>query len=381
MRLRAAKLFDGTALRENPVLTLDGERITAVEFGVPAPDAVDLGAATLLPGLVDAHVHLAFDAGANPVAALADRDDEQALEAMRTAARTALRAGITTVRDLGDRGYLALRLRGEPGLPTILAAGPPLTTPRGHCHYLGGAVDPTPDAVRAAVRERAERGVDVVKIMASGGTLTPGTRQEDTQFDVPELRAAVEEAHRLGLPVTAHVHATQAIRNAVEAHVDGLEHVSFWAADGVDDPPPDLVRDIVERRIVVGATMGTVPGGGVVAPAVRSRLAKIVENVRLLHRSGVRMVLSSDAGIAPPKPHDVLRHSIVLAGEAGLAPDEVLRLVTRYAAEACGLGDRKGRLAPGFDADILAVDGDPLADLTAVHRVRAVFARGRIVPG
>lgn len=379
--LRASHLFDGTRLRAGPVLTMDGGRIASVSFGGPVPtDAVDLTGTTLLPGLIDTHVHLAFDASADPVAALAGRDDDDdALAAMRAAAATAVRGGITTVRDLGDRGYLSLRLRSseEPGpLPTILAAGPPITTPGGHCHYLGGETEPTPAAMRAAVRERAERGVDVVKIMASGGTLTPGTKQEWPQFEVAELKAAVAQAHGLGLPVVAHVHATRAVRNVVEAGVDGIEHVSFWSATGVDPPPPDLVRTIVARRLVVGATLGAVPGGGAVAPSVAPRLPAIIENLLLLHRSGARMVLSSDAGIAPVKPHDVLRHSIVRMGALGLPPAEVLRMVTTAAAEACGMAGRKGALTPGHDADILAIDGDPLADLSAIHRIRAVYAGG-----
>lgn len=369
-------------MRDDPVVTLNGERIAAVEFGVTPPaDAVDLTGATLLPGLVDAHLHLAFDASADPVAALAGRDDDETLDAMRTAAQNALRGGVTTVRDLGDRNYLALRLREEGDhLPTILAAGPPITLPAGHCHYLGGEIEPTAEAMRAAVRERAERGVDIIKIMAGGGTLTPGTRQEDAQFEVPELRAAVEEAHRLGLPVTAHVHATKAIENAVEAHVDSLEHVSFWAAEGVDEPPPELVRTIVERRIIVGATVGIRPIPGVTPPpAVAARIAGIVENFLLLHRSGARLLVSSDAGIGVVKPHDTLRHSIVMVSGMGFDPAEVLRLVTEVPAEVCGLGDRKGKLAPGFDADVLAVDGDPLADPTVVHRIRAVYARGDMI--
>src|ERR1700750_188294 len=170
--LRAAWLFDGTgsALIPDPLVVIEGGIIASVGSGAPAPDGADvvvLGGAALLPGLIDTHVHLAFDASADPVGALAGRDDEAAVAAMIRAGETALRGGVTTVRNLGARDYLSLGLRGQPGLPTIVAAGPPVTTPAGHCHYLGGVAEPTEAGVRAAVREHAERGVDVIQIMAT----------------------------------------------------------------------------------------------------------------------------------------------------------------------------------------------------------------------
>jgi imidazolonepropionase-like amidohydrolase len=379
--IRAGSLFNGASatLVADPVLVMDGPTIIAVDSGVEPPlDAhvVDLGGATLLPGLIDTHVHLAFDASAGPVAALAGRDDDAAVAAMSTAALAALRGGVTTVRDLGDRGYLSLRLRGADDMPTIVTAGPPITTPAGHCHFLGGGTEPTPEAVRFAVREHAERGVDVIKVMASGGTLTPGTRQELPQFTPDLLRALVDEAHRLGLPVTAHAHGTSAIRDALDAGVDGMEHVSFWSADGIDDPG-DLVRRIVDSGIAVGMTAGVLPIPGVAPPAaVTMRLPRIIANTRGLYEAGAYMVLGTDAGIGPPKPHDVLRHALAQTVQIAMPPAEALRMATSTAAAACGLADRKGRLAPGFDADILAVEGDPLADLAALHNIRAVFARG-----
>jgi imidazolonepropionase-like amidohydrolase len=384
--LRGAWLFDGTgpALIPDPVVVIEGSVIRDVCSGripesLDGGTVIDLPGATLLPGLVDTHVHLAFDASADPVGNLAHRGHDEVVAAMADAGRAALRGGVTTIRDLGDYRYLSLGLRGRADLPTVVAAGPPITTSGGHCHYLGGAVAPTCEGVRAAVREHASRGVDVVKIMASGGNLTPGSRQDLAQFPPEVLRAAVDEAHRLGLPVTAHAHAVAAIADAIAAGVDGLEHVSFWTEEGVD-APADLIRLIAARQIAVGATLGMVPVPGMAPPpAVAMRMPAMIANLRRLYESGAVMVAGTDAGIAPIKPHDVVRHAPPMLRQLGFSPAEALRAITSVAADVCGLGRRKGRIAPGFDADILAVDGDPVADPEALHRIRAVYARGTAV--
>ena len=379
--LQASWLFDGTssALIPDPVVLIDGSTIRGVSSGGSAPQGatvMDLPGATLLPGLIDTHVHLAFDTSTDVVGRLVRRPDAEVVDAMQIAARAALKGGVTTVRDLGDRGYLSLGLRGQAGLPTILAAGPPITTPGGHCHYLGGTAEPTVIHVRAAVREHAERGVDVIKIMASGGNLTPGSRQDLTQFPPEVLRAAVDEAHRLGLPVTAHAHAVAAIADAVVAGVDGMEHVSFWTEDGVD-APADLIQLIADRRIAVGATVGMRPVPGLAPPPeVAARLPAIMANTRRLVQAGALMVAGTDAGIAPVKPHDAVRYAPAMLAQLGYGRAEALRAITAVAAGVCGLAHRKGRIAPGFDADVLAVDGDPIADPDALHRIRAVYARG-----
>jgi imidazolonepropionase-like amidohydrolase len=201
-----------------------------------------------------------------------------------------------------------------------------------------------------------------------------------SQYGPAELRAAVEEAHRHNLPITAHAHGTQSVADAVEAGVDGLEHVSFMTADGVDEAPPEIVRSIVEKRIVLGLTLGAVLIPGMKPPqAIASRLPALMANARKLCESGAPYTVGTDAGIAPIKPHDVLRWAAAHLGQLGIASADALRIMTSEAADACGLGHRKGRLSPGYDADILAVDGNPFDDPTALHNIRAVYCRGAAI--
>lgn len=386
LALRAGQVFDGErSLGPATVLIQDGQIRDVDTSGAQPPEGaeiLDFGSeACLLPGLIDAHVHLCFDASADVVKSLAACDDDALLDHMAAASIRALRAGVTTVRDLGDRNYLSLKLGGHAPattLPHIVAAGPPITTNRGHCHFLGGQAEGEA-ALRAAVLERAERGCDAVKVMVSGGNLTPGNRPHESQYDLAALRIVVDEAHRVGLPAAAHAHGARAVADAVEAGFDTLEHVTFFTADGVDADPALLDR-IAASGMAVSITVGSVPDAPVPYPAIARRMAAIIPNHVRMFRAGAVMVPGTDAGVSPGKPHDVLPYALrALVELIGMTPVQALRAATSIAARAIGLERTKGRIAAGADADVLVVRGDLLADICSATNVEAVFRAGHRV--
>ncbi|MGY1696169.1 amidohydrolase family protein [Geodermatophilus sp. SYSU D00814] len=384
---RAERAFDGERVLPGGALVLveDGRILAVQPAGSAPPDGVPVverPGATLLPGLVDTHVHLCGDAGPRALDQLPELTPDEVDATVARSLQQHLAAGVTTVRDLGDIDWAVVDRAPRTG-PTVVAAGPPITSPGGHCWAMGGQARGV-EALRAAVRERAGRGAGVVKLMASGGLLTPGTDATTCQFTDAEVRAVVDEAHRLGLPVTAHAYPLAAIRQVVAAGVDGIEHA--LCLDGTDwGIPPDLTADLARAGTAVCPTLGTTPGS-VPAPPARelfTRLgltqeARAAECARL-HRAGVTLVSGVDAGITPGKPHGIVGRAVASLAGGGVPAPEALATATSAAARACGLGGRTGRLAPGLDADLLLVDGDPTADPLALERVALVVSRGREV--
>ena len=396
LAFRSQVVFDGTAFLEaGATVLVHDRRIVGVErFGhqVPHDCPVTTLGGTLLPGLVDMHTHLVTDSGPMALDRVAGYTEQEADGVVGEALRRQLAAGVTTVRDLGDRDYWVVDRRDRQAPsdrePRIVAAGPPITSPGGHCHYLGGGTDGVA-GMRAAVRDRAERGVDVVKVMASGGVNTPGTDVLRTQFTDVELHTAVVEAHRLGLPVTAHAHGTRAVRQALDAGVDGVEHCSCVTERGFGDCDDTLVERLVTSGVVVCPTLGADLGRSPAPPppllALAARLGTTVEDlarercafVGRLHARGVRIVSGVDSGIQPAKGHGTLPFAVADLVEGGVPIADALATATSLAAAACGLDGTSGRLVPGGDADLLAVDGDLRADVTALRRPVAVVLRGQ----
>jgi imidazolonepropionase-like amidohydrolase len=238
--------------------------------------------------------------------------------------------------------------------------------------------------LRAAVREHADRGVDIIKVMASGGAMTAGTDVLACQYTLGQLRTVVEEAHARGLAVTAHAHGLPAVIQAVDAGVDGIEHCSCLTERGID-VPAGLPERLAANQIIVCPTMGRKPGGtpppAVLALQQRTGLTWQDRQAMTgqLHQAGVLIASGVDAGISDGKPHGILALAIADLTAGGIPAASALASATSLAAQACGLSSRKGRLHPGYDADLTVVNGDPLTDIAALTAVRAVYLGGQPV--
>lgn len=369
---------DGAVFVDRGVIAAAGPRAAVEAQAGPAVPRLAFPEGTLLPGLIDTHVHLALDAGPDPVKTLQAATDTELYPGMAERARRLLATGVTTVRDLGDRGGLAVRLRDEiagrrlPG-PRILAAGTPLTGPGGHCWFLGGEVEGA-EAIRAAVRRNAESGVDLIKVMATGGGITKGGPPVwQAQFTTQELRIVVEEAKRFGLPVAAHAHGTEGIAAAVAAGVDTIEHCTWMGRDGFD-VREDLVAAIAAQGIAVGPAASP-DWRGFAERFGRERAEEMFDRIRWMAQRGVRLLPGTDAGVSRAVFDDFVS-SLEFFEHIGLTPAEIIDLATTGAAQALGISHDTGRLAAGYRADVLVVDGNPLSDLRALRSVRLVLAGG-----
>jgi imidazolonepropionase-like amidohydrolase len=394
--LRAQVACDGESfLAGGATVLFDESGILGVEsaaYDVPQDCDLTTYDGTLLPGLIDAHVHLVANSKPGGLESVGGFSDEQIDAVIAESLAQQAAAGVTTVRDLGDRNFrtLVFRDRRTAGQPRIVAAGPPLTVPDGHCHYLGGVVDGA-ESIRATLADHIERGVDVVKVMASGGMLTPGTDPTGIQLTPEDLRTIVETTHGAGLQVLAHTHSRAGAWHALEAGCDGLEHFTC-ISDAGPVIPEDLLEAVAAKGTIVDMTLGSdidaLPSPDQVPPPILAMLDRFqltldwpfrqrrFEAARL-RAHGVRLVSGTDAGVGPVKEHGKLWRAVTDLVAVGYPVDEALATATSFAAEACGLSGVTGRLAAGLDADLLVVDGDLRTDPDALGRPVAVFLRGR----
>ncbi|WP_162830374.1 metal-dependent hydrolase family protein [Amycolatopsis palatopharyngis] len=346
---------------------------------------VDLGDVTILPGLLDAHVHLAWDGSPDPIEQV--RQEPKALTILRAANHAAanLRTGVTVVRDLGSPQGLAIDVASAIGSgiitgPRVLAAGCAITMTGGHAHCIGREAD-GPDAVRRAVRQELKSGAHCIKIMASGGALDGEDGDLGApQLSVPELRAAVEEAHRAGRAVAAHAHSLESINNVLDAGVQSVEHGTGLDATAAHRMRREQVY-LVPTLSAVESVLGQARAG-TIRPDIGRRIALLAEHNGIAFRTALRhkvpLVAGSDAGV-PGQRHGALPDELIAMVRAGATPRQALQAATVNAAALLGVITDHGTLDPGKRADLLAVGGDPDTDITTLHDVRLVMFEGRVL--
>jgi imidazolonepropionase-like amidohydrolase len=381
--LRNLRIWDGTGWADADSICVQGQRIAALE--APAdqlskPTVIDCAGAVAIPGLMDAHVHMELNPEHSKPPAHTDLNQQPQMEKR---AREMVEAGITTARDLGGGAWLELKLRDRiaagtvPG-PRLICAGQPITSPGGHCHFWGGEAADLEQA-RGVLERQVSQGVDLIKVMASGGRMTKGSDPLKPQFDLETLRGIVARATDYGLPVAAHCHGTGAIEHAAKAGVSTIEHCSWVGKDGwASDYQEDIARVILERGVWVSPTINRGwqrmldSKTGAVLARVRAAYGAMLE-------MGIPFVASTDAGIPGVFHHHLPEALGVFSRIAGLTNADTLRSATSDAARALGMSAITGRLAPGLAADILVLDGDPLEDIAALTRPVGIWANGRAV--
>jgi len=400
--LTAPWLIDGTGAPpvERGAILVQDAHIAEVYRGTgpvpPRTETINLDDCTLLPGLIDAHVHLCLPGDGTPFPdAVAEPAGVVQAIALRNA-RVALHAGITTLRDCGGfPGVLyslrrALHLRYAAG-PRLVLAGWPLTITGGHCHYFGGEAD-GPDGVRAKVRATIKGGADYIKAMGSGGG-TPGTQSWRPSYSREEVAALVDEAHRFGYRATIHCTCAEAITYAVAAGVDEIQHASFYGGpDASESRDPAVADALAASGIPACPTLSVgrfahqaaaaLENPGHEDQAAAERFERMAHNAMAngadLHRRGVRFIAGSDAGWRH-SPFDALHLEIELMVAAGLSSLEALHAATGAAARALGLEGVTGTIRPGLAADLIAVRGRPHQDITALRTVSMVMQSGVFV--
>jgi imidazolonepropionase-like amidohydrolase len=377
----------------NQTIVIQGDKIVSVGSDSQNPagaQVIDLPSATVLPGLIDAHTHITMTTNFG-YSALAISIPRQALNGARNA-RVTLEAGFTTVRNVGASGFTDVALRdainaGDVPGPRMLVSGPPLSITGGHCdenllpfemHVQSEGVADGIEAVQHKTREIIKYGADLIKICATGGVLSHGDNPQASQYTLEEMKAIVADAHRLGRKVAAHAHGAQGILWASEAGVDSIEHGSYIDDAAIAEmkkngtylvPTLYLADWFLENAERIGTPPELIAKGREVMPAAR-------KNVARAFAAGVKVGFGTDAAVYP---HGLNAHEFAVMVKLGLTPLQAIQAATVNDADLLGWSDKVGTIEPGKWADIVAVDGDPLADVTTLERVKFVMKGGEVV--
>ncbi len=389
--IRNVTLIDGLGGEPHTdwAVAVEGERIAWIGPSAQAPSfdlhsVVDGRGHSLLPGLINCHVHLCNDGSADLFGQVLN--DSVPIATIRSVinARITLAAGITTVRDCGAASQIAIEIakavdRGLIEGPRVRAAGRVVTMTGGHGHFIGREAD-GPDEVRKAVRAEIKGGANFIKVMATGGVLTPGVDPSQTTFQLDELQAAVEEAHKAGRPAASHAIGNGGIKNALRAGIDSVEH-GFYLDDEAVNLALKNQTFLVPTLIAVDQIVNNGAKGGIpdwVVKKAEGESGHHRESFVMAVKSGVRIAAGTDAG-TPFNPHGDLALELAKMVEFGLPPMLALVAATSNAARLLRMDDEIGSVEKGKVADLILVPGDPLKDIGAMRRPAFVMKSGRVV--
>jgi len=383
------RIFVGNGMMiENGSVLVENDRIVKVaDEEISLPDdarRIPLDGNTLMPGFIDCHVHLCLDASLDPIGASAQESDHLLTLKGADFARKTLMAGITSVRDMGGKNGVDLSLRDaiETGIvpgPRVLASGLMICMTGGHGWQMGREAD-GPDEVRKAVREQLKRGVDLIKLMATGGILTPGVEPASAQLTENELRAGIEEAHKAGRKTATHAQGNQGIRNAVRAGIDSVEH-GFYMDEEIVELMKEKGTAFIPTLSIYTAGQRAVETGipqSLVDEYIGKAKGSHLRSVRMAREAGVLVAMGTDAG-TPFNFHGGNLSELLHLVEMGYSRDEALQAGTGIAARVLGREDL-GSVEEGKLADLIIVQGDPLTDidLTNEKRIQTVMKGGQI---
>jgi imidazolonepropionase-like amidohydrolase len=384
----------GKTLSDQVLVIEDGKIVSsgaAADARIPSEAVrIELPNATVLPGLIDAHTHLTFDPkfGYERLAISVPRET---LTGAKNA-RVTLFAGFTTVRNVGASEFSDVALRdainaGDVPGPRMLVSGPALSITGGHCdnnmlpfeyHATEDGVADGIAAVQHKVRENIKYGSDLIKVCATGGVLSLGDNPQHSQYTLEEMKAIVADAHRLGRKVAAHAHGAEGIRWAAEAGVDSVEHGSY-----IDDAAIATMKEhgtYLVPTLYLGDWMIDNAGLTHLPPPLLAKAKEVIpaarKNVAHAFASGVKVAFGTDAAVYP---HGLNAHEFAVMVKLGLTPLQAIQAATVNAADLLGWSGKVGTLEPGAWADIVAVEGDPLKDVTTLERVRFVMKGGEVV--